>query len=423
MSNLVVHIEMNGYSVPVGMIFGENFQVAQFGYFDNYLANPNAHPISISLPLQEEPFSTQKTRNFFDGLLPEGFMRTTISKSLHASEDDYLSVLALLGKECLGAIKVTNEGDEPSVSHYRQLAQAQIAELAEEGASRSTDLVVGSHLSLTGASGKVGLYYDEDESRWFQPFGEAPSTHIVKQSHLRFGKIVANEQLCLTCAKKLGIDATESFVVNQDAKGDTQLFATKRYDRKVGENARRIDGLAVPYRLHQEDFAQALGIAAFEKYEKEGQNYLAKMFELLRERSEFPLEDQLKLWDICVFNYLIGNADNHVKNFSLLYDEGLNTVRLAPAYDIVSTLIYENTSERMGLSVGGEFELSRISRESFEDEAKIVGLGTKIAMRRFDELSGSFEGALIESANMLEAQGISCAWEIAGSILGRGKRG
>ena len=77
----------------------------------------------------------------------------------------------------------------------------------------------------------------------------------------------------------------------------------------------------------------------------------------------------------------------------------------------------------MGLSVGGEFELSRISRESFEDEAKIVGLGTKIAKRRFDELSGSFEGALIESANMLEAQGISCAWEIAGSILGRGKRG
>lgn len=417
MSNLVVHIEMNGRSVPVGKIFGENFQVAQFVYFDNYFANPNAHPISISLPLQEEPFSAQNTRNFFDGLLPEGFMRATISKSLHASEDDYLSVLALLGKECLGAIKVTNEGDEPPVSHYRKLTQAQIVELAEEGASKSTDFVVDSHLSLTGASGKVGLYYDAIENRWFQPFGEAPSTHIVKQSHVRFGKIVANEQLCLTCAKKLGIDVTESFVVNQDAKGDTQLFATKRYDRKVGENARCIDGLAVPYRLHQEDFAQALGIAAFEKYEQEGQNYLAKMFELLRERSEFPLEDQLKLWEICVFNYLIGNADNHIKNFSLLYDEGLNAVHLAPAYDIVSTQVYENTSQRMGLSVGGEFGLNRISRESFEDEAKAVGLGTKIAMRRFDELSGSFEGALIESAEDLEMHGIHDVKSIANAIL------
>ena len=419
MISLVVHIEILGRSVPVGMILGDNFAEAQFSYFDNYLTNATSQPISISLPLQEEPFSPQKTRNFFDGLLPEGFMRATISKSLHASEDDYLSVLALLGKECLGAIKVTKEGDEALPSHYCQLEQAQIEELAEEGATKSADLVVGSRLSLTGASGKVGLYYDAVNSRWFQPFGEAPSTHIVKQSHVRFSKIVANEQLCLMCARKLGIDVPESFIVNQNAKGDTQLFATRRYDRKILKNSQRIDNLPVPFRLHQEDFAQALGIASFDKYEDEGQNYLTKMFGLLRDHSEFPVEDQLKLWDICIFNCLIGNADNHIKNLSLLYSEGLNTIRLAPAYDIVSTSVYENTSTHMGLSIGGEFELHKISRESFEDEAKRVGLGAKMALSHFDNMSSKFESALIESAEELEFLGIAHPKEIANAILNK----
>lgn len=53
-------------------------------------------------------------------------------------------------------------------------------------------------MSQTGASGKVGLYYDEE--KWYLPIGEAPSTHIVKQSHVRLKRIVANEQLCLLTA-------------------------------------------------------------------------------------------------------------------------------------------------------------------------------------------------------------------------------
>lgn len=64
------------------------------------------------------------------------------------------------------------------------------------------------------------------------------------------------------------------------------------------------------------------------------------MFEVIRKCSSNPLEDQKKLWDICIFNYLIGNTDNHIKNVSLLYAENLNDIRLAPAYDMVSTMIY-----------------------------------------------------------------------------------
>ena len=65
------------------------------------------------------------------------------------------------------------------------VTEHQVKALAAEGAQKSVEIVTKSHLSLTGASGKVGLYYHEAGSRWYLPEGTAPSTHIVKQSHVR----------------------------------------------------------------------------------------------------------------------------------------------------------------------------------------------------------------------------------------------
>ena len=73
------------------------------------------------------------------------------------------------------------------------------------------------------------------------PFGTAPSTHIVKQSHVRLSGIVANEQLCLRTAKILGIDVPESFIISVGT-GEHILFATKRFDRLMQEDSRVIDG-------------------------------------------------------------------------------------------------------------------------------------------------------------------------------------
>lgn len=91
-------------------------------------------------------------------------------------------------------------------------------------------MVTKAHLSLTGASGKVGLYYKIDTNEWYLPIGAAPSTHIVKQSHVRLDGIVTNEQLCLQTAKNLGIDVPDSFVINVGTGKDEEvLFATHRY--------------------------------------------------------------------------------------------------------------------------------------------------------------------------------------------------
>ena len=100
-------------------------------------------------------------------------------------------------------------------------------------------------------------------------------------------------------AQKLGIVTPNSFIVSRDGKDDKNiLFATKRYDRIISGRSKVISGLKVPFRLHQEDFAQALGIPSERKYEKRNEGYLSKMMDLIRRVSANPIEDQKKMWNL-----------------------------------------------------------------------------------------------------------------------------
>ena len=407
-----VMIELSGKAVKVGQI-----SEVGFAYDPTYLSRSNVKPISVSLPLQEAPFSPQRTKNFFDGLLPEGFTRRTVAQWMHVSEDDYLSILAGLGRECLGAIRIVEDSDT-ATAQYQKLTLTQVQALAAEGTTQSAKLVTESHLSLTGASGKVGLYYDAVNDAWYQPFGTAPSTHIVKQSHVRLSGIVVNELLCLHTAKKCGIDVPDCFILDAGGTADENiLFATARYDREMAADGGKINGLPCPRRLHQEDFAQALGIPAAEKYEPESGSYLKDMFVLLKAQSANPLEDQMKLWDLTVFNYLIGNTDNHLKNASLLYDSTLSTLRLAPAYDVVSTTVYSGSTRRLSMRLGDATTLDAVSEDSFRKAAHEVGIGEKLAMKRLAAMIEKFEAALNATAEELVDQGFSNAAQLRDQVL------
>ena len=378
-------------------------------------------PISISLPFQEEPFTPEQTRNFFSGLLPEGFMRRRVSELAHVGEGDYTEILADLGSECIGAIKAVEPGHAPKAAEYVKLSDDEIASLAGEGVVEASELVMKAHLSLTGASGKVGLYLDPDTKEWYLPVGEAPSTHIVKQSHIRLGGIIANEQLCLMTARKLGITVPDSFIIKMGGSRDSQvLLATERFDRKKMDGEHPISGHIKPFRLHQEDFAQAMGIPALDKYEAPGDHYLERAFKVLLDHSARPVEDQIKLWKIVIFDFLIGNTDNHIKNISLLYSERLDSCRLAPAYDMLSTSIYEMSTDNMAFSIGGDMSIADITRESFGREAATVGINEAVAYRQVDRMAASFVKALTASANDLTEMGFANAAEIKDRILETG---
>lgn len=281
-----------------------------------------------------------------------------------------MTILAALGRECLGAIQIIEDGMDVPKAGYQKLTKEDVCRLAKEGALEAAELVTKAHLSLTGASGKVGLYYKIDTNEWYLPIGAAPSTHIVKQSHVRLDGIVTNEQLCLQTAKNLGIDVPDSFVINVGTGKDEEvLFATHRY------------------------------------------------IYILKKYSSNPMEDQLKLWDICVFNYLIGNTDDHIKNVSLLYASDMASIRLAPAYDIVCTMIYPSSTTEMAVSIGCEYDIHKIKREHFCRELKNIGIGEKLAMKHYDDMLSRIESALEESCETLMQQGFIQAKDMKKRIL------
>lgn len=94
--NLKVQIEINGQFVQAGHITGSSFRDAAFSYDESYITSSAARAISLSLPLSKKDFDTDATKSFFDGLLSEGFTRQCVADSIHASSDDYISILRQL---------------------------------------------------------------------------------------------------------------------------------------------------------------------------------------------------------------------------------------------------------------------------------------------------------------------------------------
>lgn len=416
MNKYFVYLEIMGTPQIVGSIYGNGFRDAVFQYSRDYINSENSLPISVSLPFSEKPFSPEETKCFFEGLLPEGFSRKSVANWIKTDEEDYLSILQALGRECLGALMIVKEGEVLQESGYKLLTLDKVKELASEGATKSTQILMETHLSLAGASGKVGLYFDDDNDKWYLPEGKAPSNYIVKQSHVRLSGIVLNEELCMLTAKELGIYTPKSFIINTGQGKDSEvLFATNRYDR-VTSSEKRIKGLKVPFRLHQEDFAQAMGISSNQKYETKKNGYLSRMFEIIRGYTTDPIAEQMKLWRILCFNYLIGNGDAHIKNYSLLYNENLKRITVAPAYDIVCTRCY-NLRDEMSMFIGNEIYFKNIKRPAFIEAAKEAGLTGNVALRIFDEVAGGFETALEKASENLEKTGIPGVCELKNKIL------
>ena len=148
MKNLHISIEKNGEQTKVGIIQGSGISDAVFRYDKAWLDQEDAIPVSLSLPLQEEAFSSEKTKCFFEGLLPEGFTKRSVARWMHADEHDYLTMLSGLGQECLGAIQVMEGNTKPPKARYTRMTEQQLQEFAAEGAIKSAEIVTALHLSL-----------------------------------------------------------------------------------------------------------------------------------------------------------------------------------------------------------------------------------------------------------------------------------
>lgn len=351
---------------PIGILTQDEAGKMSFQYL------PDAHQaLSLSLPLQSEPFENKLTQAYFGGLLPEdNEVRKLIAKKHSVSPKNDFSLLKAIGKDCAGAVSFysideKHSSEESLGSDFVELTGTPLTD--EELALHINDLpkkplfsgVKDFRLSLAGVQEKAAVSVIDNQI--CIPTLGTPTTHILKPMIREFQETIENEYLCLKTAKAMGIEVPNAEI--KTANGVKYLLI-ERYDREIKDKKIK--------RVHQEDFCQALGSNSLYKYQNEGGPTLKDCFDLLRKVSQ-PAVDRNKLAERVVFNYLIGNTDAHSKNFSLLhYDNG--TIKLAPMYDVLCAPVYNELTKKMAMKIGGYYEYEDILPRHWERFCDEVGL-------------------------------------------------
>lgn len=354
------------YGRRVGQLLLDSSRRFVFQYDESWLASGNALPLSLALPLRKEPYPDDEARPFFANLLPESSVRRALARRLGISEENDFALLEAIGGECAGAVTVLPSGTElPATGKYQPLTDEEL--IARVDSLPNRPFLVGEEgvrLSLAGAQNKLPVYLEEE--RIYLPLGEYPSSHILKPNIPDYEDTVINEAFCMRLAANMGLLVPKVEIRSFD---HLQVYIIERFDREISDQGNLV-------RIHQEDFCQALGVPPDAKYEKEGGPGLAKCFALIRNYSTQPAADVKKLLAWVVFNYLIGNADAHAKNISLLLPE--EGPRLAPFYDLMCTAVYPAITDRMAMSVGGKDDPKWIIARYWEQFADDIGVRPKM---------------------------------------------
>lgn len=358
----------------VGRLWLDDRRRFVFQYDEAWLKRKSPVPLSLSLPLKDEPYLDDAARPFFSNLLPEAGVRQALARRLRISEQNDFDLLREIGGECAGAVSVLPQGRSPEVSPgYREIDEEELHRIVKELPRRP--FLVGERglrLSLAGAQSKLPVYLEGN--RVFLATGNAPSTHILKPPIPGIEESVENEAFCMTLAAQMGLRVPKASV----RQGHDRLYIVERYDREYQQGGEIL-------RIHQEDFCQVLGILPEQKYETEGGPSLERCFALLKEQSASPASDQKDLLSWVVFNALIGNADAHAKNLAILYTP--RGPRLAPFYDLISTLVYPDLSSRLAMRIGGENRLPWLQQRHWERLSGEAGIKPRWTLTMVRDIS------------------------------------
>lgn len=323
--------------------------------------------LSLSLPLTPGRYTHGAVRPFLEGLLPEGEARGAAANDFNVLREDTYGLIRALGRDCAGALVIQPAGapapPPPTTLTAERLSDSEIGELVAN--LRYAPLGVGRRVrvSLAGVQEKL-LLTRMPGGTWGRPVDGTPSTHILKPEVARFPNTVENEAFCMRLARNLGLPVAR---VETTTVGGRKIIVIERYDRTV-----RVDGSVE--RIHQEDFCQATGVLPDKKYEEDGGPSLRRIAEILQAAVR-PDSLELLLRAVTV-NVIIANGDAHGKNFSLLHDPS-GVLRLAPLYDLISTLSYGD--DRLAMYIDTVQRTDRVTADRIVNEAGRWGMSGRLA--------------------------------------------
>jgi len=367
----------------------------EFQYAPAWLAQPDALPLSPRLALQADAWRGDEVVFFFSNLLPEGPVLDTLRQLRRLPRGNVFRMLEAFGRECAGAFAIVPEEEANGVvpqGRYREYPREEL--VADLTRLRENIPLLGSHadlrLSLAGAQNKIPVRYAE--GRLWLPEAGAASTHILKpslQPASVYHDSVLNEAFCLRLAGELGLPAPAITVL----RDPEPLLLMERYDRVQAE------GQVV--RLHQLDLCQLAGVLPVSKYQSDGGPGFRQCFALIDAWSAAPAVDRLRLVDVMLVNYLLGNADAHAKNFSMLYGPDAR-LRLAPFYDLLATGYWPRLGDRMAMAIGGERRPDRVMARHWQRFCEEAGLNVTQLRRRALDLAERALALHAQTARVLE---------------------
>ncbi|MDZ7907154.1 MAG: type II toxin-antitoxin system HipA family toxin [Gemmobacter sp.] len=383
----------------VGQFFRDPDGAFAFAYGADWLNWTNTLPVSRSLPLRPERYSGAPVIAVFDNLLPDSDdIRRRLAERVGAEGLDAHSLLARIGRDCVGALQFLPEGEVPEAGAAltgEPLDEAEIAAMLKDlgrtplGIRRERDF----RISVAGAQEKTALLFHE--GRWIEPTSTTPTTHILKPAigtlpnGMDLTDSVENEHFCLRLMAGFGLPAAHSRIASF---AGTKVLVVERFDRLHTRDGRLI-------RLPQEDCCQALSVPPTRKYQSEGGPGIVDICALLQ-GSDAPQRDRANFLKANILFWLIGATDGHAKNFSIALMPG-GRFTLTPLYDVLSVqptleagqLQIKDMKLAMRAGKSRHYKVSDIQGRHFMETGLAAGFSRTQILQIFDEIRASADRA------------------------------
>lgn len=364
----------------VGRLRRQASGAIDFRYDEGWLGWEHAIPVSLSLPLDDRRHIGAPVIAVLDNLLPDnGAIRRLVAARSGAEGDDAYSLLARIGRDCVGALQFLPDGSEPGPAgavEWRAVDEAEIAGMlrnlaqAPLGAGHEE----GFRISLAGVQEKTALL--RHEGRWLIPHGTTATTHILKPSlgvrsdGLDLSASVENEYLCLRLAEAMGLPSAAAEIAMFE---DRKVLVVERFDRRWTRDGRLL-------RVPQEDFCQVFAVHPAAKYEADGGPGIVRILNQLGASDE-PEGDRKRFLKTQLVFWLLGATDGHAKNFSLFLGSG-GRFRLTPLYDVMSVQSNVDAGQiprnryKLSMAVGAKrhYGIERIAPRDFRQTASLGNL-------------------------------------------------
>lgn len=364
--------------LQVGTLASQD-DIWRFQYAPSWLAYAQNFTLTPAFTLHADAFvdgaDTRSVQWYFDNLLPEEQLRTVLAKEASIAEADTFGLLGYYGAESAGSL-VLSAGTEPSVKGWRALPADQLNDRLLNLPSATLSQTAPKRMSLAGAQHKMVVGYHG--GKLYEPLPGTASTHILKPESPspHYPHSVINEFFCMSLARRMGLDVPNVHLLYVPSP----VYVVDRFDR-ITRNG------GDTQRLHIIDTCQLLNQSRAFKYTNATADTLAQAIALSRQKAA----DRLHAFNWLVFNFLIGNGDNHLKNLS--FHVAHDGIRLAPAYDLLCTAVYETKAfsetpiwprTQLAMSLSGVTHFHDVNRDVLLQTARTLGVPPSIANRRLD---------------------------------------